>query len=409
MRIPSLGALCAPAFLTALSGAQTEFVLVSKFERNEQTSATQVAHIPVRPWNCDLTVVDGPGLTPAPSVSGPIGVGEPFHNGGVLLFNDDWQEWAYGAPNADNYGTATLTELDSLFGSGTYTFNVSGVSVPLNLTGDLYSANAPVLTVTGGMWQGGKYILEESQSLTITTSAFLEWGTHVEDAIALALSGCDYEQNEMVFAMQGGGPNWHSITIPSGALTRGQTYNCFGGFMAFSDVQATIPGLPGAVGAAFYSRDTEFDVLVVPDGGLLGSTYCTPSNVNSSGMPGVLLVGGSDSVAANGLTLLASDLPTNQFGFFLNSLSQGFIANPGGSQGNLCLTSGIGRYSRPGEIKNSGACGSFALDVDLTNTPTPLGSVGIQPGETWNFQAWFRDQNPTNTSNFTDAVTVTFQ
>ena len=31
------------------------------------------------------------------------------------------------------------------------------------------------------------------------------------------------------------------------------------------------------------------------------------------------------------------------------------------------------------------------------------------PGQTWNFQAWYRDANPTVTSNFTDAVGITFQ
>ena len=35
--------------------------------------------------------------------------------------------------------------------------------------------------------------------------------------------------------------------------------------------------------------------------------------------------------------------------------------------------------------------------------------VAIQPGDTWNFTAWYRDQNPTPTSNFTDAVQVPFQ
>ncbi len=34
--------------------------------------------------------------------------------------------------------------------------------------------------------------------------------------------------------------------------------------------------------------------------------------------------------------------------------------------------------------------------------------VGVG-GESWNFQAWFRDKNPGNTSNFTDGVSVLFQ
>ncbi|MCP3996840.1 MAG: hypothetical protein GY722_17525 [bacterium] len=33
----------------------------------------------------------------------------------------------------------------------------------------------------------------------------------------------------------------------------------------------------------------------------------------------------------------------------------------------------------------------------------------VLPGDTWTFQCWFRDHDPALTSNFTDAVSVTFQ
>ena len=39
----------------------------------------------------------------------------------------------------------------------------------------------------------------------------------------------------------------------------------------------------------------------------------------------------------------------------------------------------------------------------------PQNPVSAQPGEAWYFQCWHRDANPTTTSNFTDAVSVTFQ
>jgi len=75
---------------------------------------------------------------------------------------------------------------------------------------------------------------------------------------------------------------------------------------------------------------------------------------------------------------------------------------------NLCLGGSIGRFVGPGQVMNSGASGSFTLTVDLSALPTPTGLVTAQPGETWNFQAWYRDANPGPTSNFTDAVAVTF-
>ncbi len=118
---------------------------------------------------------------------------------------------------------------------------------------------------------------------------------------------------------------------------------------------------------------------------------------------------GSNPVLSNDLTLYTSQLPLNSFGYFLASRAQGHVSGAGGSQGNLCLAGAIGRYVGPGQIKNSGTTGSFALDIDLTTMAQPSGNVAVQPGETWNFQAWHRDANPTSTSNFTDALSVTFQ
>jgi hypothetical protein len=76
----------------------------------------------------------------------------------------------------------------------------------------------------------------------------------------------------------------------------------------------------------------------------------------------------------------------------------------------LCLGGGIGRYVGSGQIKNSGAGGAFQLALDLTQTPTPTGLVTVVAGDTWNFTAWHRDAvGGSVTSNFTDAVSITFQ
>ncbi|MDA1266835.1 MAG: hypothetical protein O2816_17280, partial [Planctomycetota bacterium] len=60
------------------------------------------------------------------------------------------------------------------------------------------------------------------------------------------------------------------------------------------------------------------------------------------------------------------------------------------------------------DIMDSGATGEFSLQLNLSAVPTPLGDVAIQPGETWYWQAWYRDNNPAPTSNFTDGVCITF-
>ena len=169
----------------------------------------------------------------------------------------------------------------------------------------------------------------------------------------------------------------------------------------------------------FYGDPTFFFIFDVWDIGIdnpritfgaPGANYCGPAVPNSTGVPAALNATGSDIVAANQLTLTAQSLPQNTFGFFLTSRTQGLVQSPGGSAGRLCLGGAIGRYVAPGQVQNSGALGAFSLALDLTQTPTPTGAVAIQPGETWNFQAWFRDaQGGAATSNFTDGLAVQFR
>ncbi len=142
----------------------------------------------------------------------------------------------------------------------------------------------------------------------------------------------------------------------------------------------------------------------------IGVPYCRPTTPNSSGLLSGLFVDGSQLVQENNITVRARDLPLNQFGYALNSPYQGVIPNVAGSQGNLCIFGpSLGRHNRPGEVRYSGANGRFDLTVDLNSFPSPLGAIVVQAGETWNFQVWHRDQNPTSTSNLTNAVSVTFQ
>ena len=131
--------------------------------------------------------------------------------------------------------------------------------------------------------------------------------------------------------------------------------------------------------------------------------YCD-ANPNSTGIPAFVCGSGSTVVADNDLTLEAFHLPLNQFGYFLTSQTQGFVPNPGGSQGNLCLGGTIGRFVQ--QVQNSGASGSFTIQVDLTTMPPPVQPI-VQPGDTWNFQCWYRDVGGQN--NFTNAVSVTFR
>lgn len=141
----------------------------------------------------------------------------------------------------------------------------------------------------------------------------------------------------------------------------------------------------------------------------LGLGSCFPATTNSSAGPASIRALGDTSIAANDVLLLATGLPNGSFGFFLTSLMQGLVPNPGGSQGTLCLVGAIGRYVGPGQVQSSGTAGNFELRLDLGAMPTPTGPVAAQAGQTWHFTAWYRDAAPTATSNFTDALAITLQ
>ena len=149
---------------------------------------------------------------------------------------------------------------------------------------------------------------------------------------------------------------------------------------------------------------TEVWMNLLIDGVPIGSNYCDPAVANSSGLPGAISGMGSDQVADNNVTLQAYQLPTHQFGYFLTSQTSGFIQNPGGSQGNLCLGGTMGRYSS--QVQSSGSGGEFSLHLDLVDMPPPV-QTQVQPGETWYFTTWFRDVG--GTSNFTNGLQIDFQ
>lgn len=135
----------------------------------------------------------------------------------------------------------------------------------------------------------------------------------------------------------------------------------------------------------------------------LGTGYCQ-ANDNSTGSPAYLTATGDPRVSQNDLDLHCVDLPPGQFGYFLMSITQDFKPLVGGSQGNLCLGGNLLRFSS--NILQAAADGSVDFAPDLLNLP---GGTTILPGERWNFQLWFRDANPTSTSNFSNGVEILFQ
>lgn len=145
-------------------------------------------------------------------------------------------------------------------------------------------------------------------------------------------------------------------------------------------------------------------------GGCPQNRYCSPALFNSSGFSALIDADGCD--LGGSVNLIATQLPPNVFGYLLIGNGNGVIQPPG-SGGRLCLggsTPAPGRYVA--DVGSAGPGGMIVTDVVSGVTgggagqlPSPPGGL-LQPGDSWNFQLWFRDGN---TSNLTDAITILFE
>lgn len=171
---------------------------------------------------------------------------------------------------------------------------------------------------------------------------------------------------------------------------------------------------PGIVSPISVDVDLDGDLDLVSSAGTwfenvveFGTVVC-PGQPNSVGSGATLTGAGSDLVAVDHLTLDAADLPPAAFGLLATSLQPGTPLQPPGTQGLLCLGGSIGRFDRPGEIRQADAAGHWRFTLDLDDVPDAVvGSVAVAAPETRYFQLWYRDSaGGVATSNFTAALAV---
>jgi hypothetical protein len=274
------------------------------------------------------------------------------------------------------------------------------------------AASGLLFVVRDGALAGGADALWTIDPVTLATQ---EVGSTGRDG----LHGLAFDPGGALFGWDvgdglGTGPGLVTVDAATGACTTvapGLNNGAFYEFLTFREdgtcyvgsnllcVVDLATGVESLVGNLFLSIRGLDPVLEL--GGTLGANYCA-ANANSTGRVARMLAYGSGA-AAGPLTLRAIDLPRDQFGYFLVAAAQGFTPLAGGSQGNLCLSLPIGRFSQ--QIGNAGPAATLALDVDTQALPlTP--AVAIQAGETWSFQSWYRDVG--GTSNFTDGLEITF-
>jgi hypothetical protein len=264
--------ICVPGLIFALclasaseSFAQSiSYVTVSKSIQYVQTSATNIQVDP-KPQGANYggpygfgVDVEGQNISgiAAPKFSGPVsGVGS-WYNNGNLAYNAAEGYWGAG-PNGNDWGSPTLGDLNSKFGSGTYTVSVNGASIPLQLTGDAYP-NAPLLTLTGGAWSNGKYVIDPSKPLTITTNEFTAYGSHINDVMGV---GTD-QFNKIQGSDIGPATKFLTVTIPANTFVNGQDYGAGAMFSAVVDLK-TNPALSGSYISARYGVNTEIIISAV--------------------------------------------------------------------------------------------------------------------------------------------------
>lgn len=138
----------------------------------------------------------------------------------------------------------------------------------------------------------------------------------------------------------------------------------------------------------------------------LGTPRCEPAVPNSTGVPATLSATGSPYVNQNLFELVARELPPGSVGYAIASRTAGFVPMAGGSQGNVCVSGNVGRFQQQAQAAH--VDGTIRIAIDLSSIPGNPSSA-VVPGDTWIFQVWYRDANPTSTSNFTHALDVEFR
>jgi len=239
---------------------------------------------------------------------------------------------------------------------------------------------------------------EDWSTLKIDVAGNLLWSAHFGGitsmsewarAVAFGPAGEVYVGGDAGPSCTGIGTDGHVVKYaPDGTQEWVHHLSC-----AAQPAQLHVDGL----GAIWYQGDWNTARILET----IGTTYCSPATVNSTGDPGVTVVSGSSIVADQDFTLTAFQLPHGRFGYFLASETPGIFMPPA-SQGTLCLGGSVGRLNAQVIQGPSGS-----VPVDLTAMPVNP-PTAVLPGATWHFQCWYRDDNPAPTSNFTDAVSVTF-
>jgi len=209
------------------------------------------------------------GTIPPPVLSGPIASAS-------LGFTYDAavREWSTGP-----HMSPTQADLDAKFADGTYTATFNGLSVPLVLSGNQYP-DAALLTLTGGEWRDGVYVIDPRQSFTIVTSPYVGYGSHAADGLQLAAS-----INGVFFGgthFTPGGENFRTLTVPAHTMSDGQFTNAYAILSAFTNWETTAAGYFATAGYHTTTHVTIKAELPPPVFPMTVESNITPTTANAS-------------------------------------------------------------------------------------------------------------------------------
>ncbi len=133
--------------------------------------------------------------------------------------------------------------------------------------------------------------------------------------------------------------------------------------------------------------------------------YCVDTP-NSTGFPATLHWSGTPSVTSGGFTLLAQSAVPNQFGLFYYGPVQ---AQASFGHGYRCVGAGLLGTFRLFPAIQCDSFGDGQRTLDWGSSPVGSGPGEIRPGDTWNFQFWYRDPAAGSPGfNLTAALAVRF-
>jgi hypothetical protein len=137
-------------------------------------------------------------------------------------------------------------------------------------------------------------------------------------------------------------------------------------------------------------------IAVLPD---IGANYCM-STPNSSGFPALIYATGSESIAANNLTLVSGPMDAGQPGLFYYGPNE--VQVPFGN-GFRCVGGSVFRLF-PFAVSSAAGILSYPLNHAALS---PAGQISA--GQTVKFQAWFRDPAGGGAGfDLSDGLSVTF-